>query len=149
MIEFQLRCFSAAMPGQSPLGRPVHGYSWLKLVLVGGLLFSGFFPAAAQIAPGQSDALQTNRMIDTPNLPQKSVATSDDTTSLYFNPAGLGYHALQLGYFYGRNPQNRLDDHMVFLNLLGIAFSTQWRLGNSNDYARRYTVGMGIINTGS
>lgn len=103
--------------------------------------------AYAQTAPVQSDALQTNRMIDTPNLPQKSVATSDDTTSLYFNPAGLGYHALQLGYFYGRNQQNKLDDHMVFLNLLGIAFSTQWRLGDTNDYARRYTVGMGIINT--
>lgn len=103
----------------------------------------------AQVAPAQSDALQTNRMIDTPNLPQKSVATSDDTTSLYFNPAGLGYHALQLGYFYGRNQQNRLDDHMLFLNLLGIAFSTQWRLGDTNDYARRYTLGMGIINTAS
>ncbi|AFM14788.1 signal peptide peptidase SppA [Turneriella parva] len=105
--------------------------------------------AFAQTAPVQSDALQTNRMIDTPNLPQKSVATSDDTTSLYFNPAGLGYHALQLGYFYGRNQQNRLDDHMLFLNLLGIAFSTQWRLGDTNDYARRYTLGMGIINTAS
>ncbi len=103
--------------------------------------------ANAQVAPGQGDVLQTNRMIDTPNLPQKSVATSDDTTSLYFNPAGLGYHALQLGYFYGRNQQNRLDDHMVFLNLLGIAFSTQWRLGDTNEYARRYTLGMGIINT--
>ncbi len=103
----------------------------------------------AQVAPAQSDALQTNRMIDTPNLPQKSAATSDDTTSLYFNPAGLGYHALQLGYFYGRNQQNRLDDHMLFLNLLGIAFSTQWRLGDTNDYARRYTLGMGIINTAS
>lgn len=103
--------------------------------------------AIALVAPAQSDSLQTNRMIDTPNLPQKSVATSEDTTSLYFNPAGLGYHALQLGYFYGRNQQNKLDDHMVFLNLLGIAFSTQWRLGDTNDYARRYTVGMGIINT--
>lgn len=102
---------------------------------------------AQQVAPVANDVLQTNRMIDTPNLPQKSVATSDDTTSLYFNPAGLGYHALQLGYFYGRNPTNKLDDHMVFLNLLGIAFSTQWRLGDTQEYARRYTVGMGIINT--
>lgn len=115
-------------------------------------VFAAFFVSStlfAQVAPVQSDALQTNRMIDTPNLPQKSVATSDDTTSLYFNPAGLGYHALQLGYFYGRNQQNRLDDHMLFLNLLGIAFSTQWRLGDTNDYARRYTLGMGIINTAS
>jgi protease-4 len=103
----------------------------------------------AQVAPAQSDALQTNRMIDTPNLPQKSVATSDDTTSLYFNPAGLGYHALQLGTFTGATSRNRLDDHMLFLNLLGIAFSTQWRLGDTNDYARRYTLGMGIINTAS
>jgi protease IV len=103
---------------------------------------------AQQVAPVQSDALLTNRMIDTPNLPQKSVATSDDTTSLYFNPAGLGYHALQLGYFGGYNPKNSLYDHMVFLNLLGVAFSTQWR-GSSNidDYARRYTLGAGIINT--
>ncbi|HRP68068.1 MAG TPA: signal peptide peptidase SppA [Turneriella sp.] len=106
------------------------------------------FLSAQQVVPVQSDALHTNRMIDTPNLPQKSVATSDDTTSLYFNPAGLGYHALQLGYFYGRNPDNKLDDHMVFLNLLGIAFSTQWRFGDTTqDYARRYTLGMGIINT--
>ena len=104
-------------------------------------------PLLAQVAPVQSDSLQTNRMIDTPNLPQKSVATSEDTTSLYFNPAGLGYHALQLGYFYGRNQQNKLDDHMIFLNLLGIAFSTQWRLGDTDDYARRYSLGMGIINT--
>ncbi|MBS0619101.1 MAG: signal peptide peptidase SppA [Spirochaetes bacterium] len=103
---------------------------------------------AQQVAPVRSDSLLTNRMIDTPNLPQKSVATSDDTTSLYFNPAGLGRHALQLGYFYGRNPQNKLDDHMAFVNLLGIAFSTQWRLNDTtSDYARRYTVGMGIINT--
>ncbi|MBL8033350.1 MAG: signal peptide peptidase SppA [Leptospiraceae bacterium] len=104
-------------------------------------------PLLAQVAPVQSDSLQTNRMIDTPNLPQKSVATSEDTTSLYFNPAGLGYHALQLGYFYGRNQQNKLDDHMIFLNLLGIAFSTQWRLGDTDDYARRYSLGIGIINT--
>ncbi len=149
MIELQLRCAAAASPGLSSVGRPLRGSSWLGVVLVYALLLCGFFPAAAQVAPVQSDALQTNRMIDTPNLPQKSVATSDDSTSLYFNPAGLGYHALQLGYFYGRNPQNRLDDHMVFLNLLGIAFSTQWRLGESNDFARRYTVGMGIINTGA
>lgn len=107
----------------------------------------GFFSLSAQSAPVQRDVLQTDRMIHTPNLPQKSVATSDDSTSLYFNPAGLGYHALQLGYFYGRNQQNRLDDHMVFLNLLGVAFSTQWRFGDTPDYARRYTAGMGIINT--
>lgn len=118
-----------------------------RLLLFCGILVCPAVLAAQQVAPVQSDALQTNRMIDTPNLPQKSVATSDDTTSLYFNPAGLGYHALQLGYFYGRNPQNKLDDHMIFLNLLGIAFSTQWRLGDGNDYARRYTLGMGIINT--
>lgn len=117
------------------------------LVLLAALVCS--VPLAAQIAPGKSDSLQTNRMIDTPNLPQKSVATSDDTTSLYFNPAGLGYHALQLGYFYGRSPQGRLDDHMLFLNLLGIAFSTQWRLGSGDDFARRYTLGLGLINTSS
>lgn len=120
--------------------------------LAGFVLAFLFAMPSAQVvavAPVQSDALQTNRMIDTPNLPQKSVATSDDTTSLYFNPAGLGYHALQLGYFYGRNPHNALDDHMVFLNLLGVAFSTQWRLGSSDDFARRYTVGMGLINTGT
>ncbi|MBN8220529.1 MAG: signal peptide peptidase SppA [Spirochaetes bacterium] len=116
------------------------------LLVTGGLLASTQI-SAQQVAPVQGDALQTNRMIDTPNLPQKSVATSDDTTSLYFNPAGLGYHALQLGYFYGRNQQNKLDDHMVFLNLLGIAFSTQWRLGDTDAYARRYTLGMGLINT--
>lgn len=116
------------------------------LLVTGGLIASAQI-SAQQVAPVQSDALQTNRMIDTPNLPQKSVATSDDTTSLYFNPAGLGYHALQLGYFYGRNQQNKLDDHMVFLNLLGIAFSTQWRLGDTDAYARRYTLGMGLINT--
>lgn len=117
------------------------------------VLFSVLIPAsyalvAQSVAPVQSDALLTNRMIDTPNLPQKSVATSDDTTSLYYNPAGLGYHALQLGYFYGRNQQNKLNDHMVFLNLLGVAFSTQWRFNDGNgDYARRYTLGAGIINT--
>lgn len=115
--------------------------------VISSLLLTPVLLFAQQVAPVQGDALQTNRMIDTPNLPQKSVATSDDTTSLYFNPAGLGYHALQLGYFYGRNQQNKLDDHMIFLNLLGVAFSTQWRLGDTNDYARRYTLGMGLINT--
>jgi protease-4 len=149
MIELPLRCAAAVTPVPHTGLWHVWGGLRLLLLLAGGLFAAGFFPVAAQIAPVQSDALQTNRMIDTPNLPQKSVATSDDTTSLYFNPAGLGYHALQLGYFYGRNPKNQLDDHMVFLNLLGIAFSTQWRLGNGDDYARRYTVGMGIINTGS
>ncbi|MCS6972490.1 MAG: signal peptide peptidase SppA [Leptospiraceae bacterium] len=118
--------------------------------LFGFVLLFGLAPGlGAQTAPVQRDALLTNRMIDTPNLPQRSVATSDDTTSLYFNPAGLAFHALQLGYFYGRNPTDRISDHMVFLNLLGVAFSTQWRLADTNDYARRYNVGMGIVNTGS
>ena len=146
MNELPLQCVARAKRVRLLQG-VVCDPRWLKLFFVGVLFFTKLSPAYAQVAPVQSDALQTNRMIDTPNLPQKSVATSDDTTSLYFNPAGLGYHALQLGYFYGRNQQNRLDDHMVFLNLLGIAFSTQWRLGESNDYARRYTLGMGVINT--
>jgi len=120
----------------------------MKPMRKGLLILLSALPLVAQtVAPVQQDAILTNRMIDTPNLPQKSVATSDDTTSLYFNPAGLGYHALQLGYFYGRNPQNKLNDHMVFANLLGVAFSTQWRFNDASDFARRYTLGFGIINT--
>ena len=44
------------------------------LLVTGGLLASTQI-SAQQVAPVQGDALQTNRMIDTPNLPQKSVAS--------------------------------------------------------------------------
>lgn len=92
-----------------------------------------------------SDTLQTKRMVTQPNLPIDSVATSDDITALYFNPAGLGYHPFQAGYYYGNNPEDKLQDSTLFFNVLGFAFSSQWRLGEDNQYARRLSVGQSFI----
>ncbi|MCS6984949.1 MAG: signal peptide peptidase SppA [Leptospiraceae bacterium] len=93
------------------------------------------------------DTLQAERLIKEPNLPRDSVATSDDITSLYFNPAGLGFHPLQIGYFYGHNEKAQIFDHTLFLNVLGFAFSSQWRIAPLGNFARHYTLGTGILNT--
>ncbi len=97
--------------------------------------------------PVPPDTLQTERMLTQPNLPQESVATSDDITALYFNPAGLGYHPIQVGYFYGHNQNDQLFDHTLFLNIMGFAFSSQWRSAPEGNYARHFSVGTGILNS--
>lgn len=111
------------------------------------LIFSVIATGSLRAQNATDSPLQPDYMIYLPNLPMDSVATSDDITSLYFNPAGLGYHPIQVGYFYGHNPEDSLDDHTLFLNLFGIAFSTQWRNGPDDSWARRYTFGTGLINT--
>ncbi len=82
--------------------------------------------------------------INDPNLPFDSTATADDITSMYFNPAGIGIHPLQIGYFYGENTQDSLVDHVAFINLFGLAFSSQWRYAAAGFNAQRHTVGTGL-----
>jgi len=103
------------------------------------------FSLHAQIADlVPEDTLQAKRMVMQPSLPIDSIATSDDISALYFNPAGLAYHPFQVGYFLGHNPDDSLQDHSIFFNLLGLAFSTQWRLAPEDRYARRITLGQGV-----
>jgi len=90
------------------------------------------------------EILQPQQLIESPNLPYDSISTSDDITSLYFNPAGIGIHPLQIGYFYGHNEKELLKDHVVFMNLFGLAFSTQMRFADEGYYAYRYTAGTGL-----
>ena len=114
------------------------------------VLFSGLCgPLLGQTAEEIADlnTLQTDRLIEEPNLPSDSVATSDDITALYINPAGLGVHPLQIGYFYGHNEPDEIQDHTVFLNLLGIALSGQWRFAPTSLSAQRYTVGTSLGNS--
>lgn len=94
-----------------------------------------------------NDPLATENLLNKPNFPQESVASSDDITALYFNPAGLAFHPLQFGYYYAKDPSANLSDHTVFLNLLGLAFSSQFRRTDKNDYANRYNLGMSLLNT--
>ena len=108
-----------------------------KLLVASLLLITGSLYASL-------DILQASRLITEPNLPLESVATSDDITSLYFNPAGLGVHPLQLGYFYGHNDEDNIQDHTIFLNLLGIAFSSQWRFAPKTLSSRKYTFGTSL-----
>lgn len=88
--------------------------------------------------------LQPDRFIQAPNLPYESVAASDDITALYYNPAGLGMHPLQIGYFYGKNPDFDISDHTMFLNVFGLAFSSMWRFAPENQKATKYSFGTGF-----
>lgn len=120
----------------------------MRFVLAAALLFFnlGLFAQSTQ-EQVDLDTLQADRLITEPNIPFDSVATSDDMSALYINPAGLGVHPLQFGYFYGHNEDNDIQDHTVFLNLLGIAFSGQWRFAPSTLDAQRYTIGTSLGNS--
>ena len=118
----------------------------LKKIVVYSISILGVLLSTGNLA-SQADPLQSNNLLNNPNFPQESVASSDDITGLYFNPAGLGYHPLQVGYYLGRNPEDKLTDHTVFLNLLGFAFSSQFRLTDGDDYANRYTIGTSFLNS--
>lgn len=91
-----------------------------------------------------SSQVNAQNFRDDPNLPFDSTATADDITSMYFNPAGIGVHPLQVGVFYGNNNTDKLQDYLLFLNFFGLAFSTQWRQSSSNFNAQRFTVGSGL-----
>ena len=97
----------------------------------------------------EGEILQPKRFIESPNLPYDSISSSDDITSLYFNPAGLAVHPLQIGYFYGDNREEYLRDNVLFMNFYGLAFSTQWRRAPEKYYATRYTAGTGLGGTSS
>ncbi|RME93165.1 MAG: signal peptide peptidase SppA [Candidatus Hydrogenedentota bacterium] len=107
------------------------------------LIFLAFL-SSLLYAQSATDLLQLDSMVNSPNIPHESVATSDDTTALYYNPAGIGIHPLQFGFFYGNDFIDKLQDYTVLLNAFGIAFSTQWRNGQQGYSARRYTVGLGL-----
>jgi len=97
-------------------------------------------PLLSQSAPNK-DALS---FIQSPNLPYDSSATADDITSMYFNPAGIGLHPLQLGYFHGESKNDQIYDNVVFMNLFNLAFSGQWRITGNGFNAQRYTIGSGF-----
>lgn len=90
------------------------------------------------------DITKANNFIHDPNLPVDSTAAADDITSVYFNPAGIGTHPLQMGVYYGNDKMDGLQDYLVFLNLFGLAFSSQWRQADDGFNAQRFTVGTGI-----
>ena len=117
------------------------GSGWLFV------LFLILFFARVGITNAQSSNLQIDRFLLRPSISIDSVANSDDTTALYVNPAGLSIHPLQAGYFYGRNVDRNIEDHTMFLNLFGIAFSTQWRFAPDSETIRRYTLGTGLGST--
>jgi len=104
------------------------------------------FLITLQIAYAQSinNVSQAENFIYTPNMPFDSTATADDITSIYFNPAGIGIHPLQIGYFYGKNKQENLNDHLLFLSIFGLAFSSQWRYIPDGFNAKKFTAGTGI-----
>jgi len=107
-------------------------------------LFLLLFLSSTQIgAQSAADVTTANNFITDPNLPFDSTATADDITSMYFNPAGIGVHPLQIGAFYGNNAKDKLQDYLVFLNLFGLGLSTQWRQTSAFN-AQRFTVGTGI-----
>ena len=85
-----------------------------------------------------------NDFIHNPNLPIDSTAAADDITSMYFNPAGIGIHPLQIGVYYGNNSSEKINDYLAFLNLFGLAFSSQWRQIDPGFNAQRFTLGTGI-----
>lgn len=104
-------------------------------------LLMGAPPAKGQNA---QQLINAGGFINDPNLPFDSTATADDITSMYFNPAGIGVHPLQIGYFYGENVEDALTDHVMFINLFGLAFSSQWRYAPNNFHAQRHTIGTGL-----
>ncbi|MDH4262712.1 MAG: signal peptide peptidase SppA [Spirochaetia bacterium] len=91
-----------------------------------------------------SEVDNANNFIHNPNLPIDSTAAADDITSMYFNPAGIGIHPLQIGMYYGNNSVEKLQDYLVFLNLFGLAFSSQWRQTDPGFNAQKFTVGTGF-----
>ena len=93
------------------------------------------------------EKVQLERFLQRPSIPIDSIATSDDSTALLLNPAGLSIHPLQAGYFYGHNFTANIQDHTLLLNLFGLAFSTQWRFAPSNGNIRKYTIGTGLGST--
>ncbi len=127
---------------------PFKNKLWIGLL---ALLFLVCVPStfAVDSLEKVEDPLQPDRFITSPNLPYESVATSDDITSLYYNPAGLGMHPLQIGYFYGNNPDFNLSDHTLFLNFFGMAFSTLWRTAPDKERATKYSFGTGFSATRS
>jgi protease IV len=94
-----------------------------------------------------SDPLKIYDWIYKPNLPIDSVASADDITGLIFNPAGLGFHPLQFAYFYGQNESETIDNHSLFINLLGFAFSAQARSGFDSSYANRFSIGSSLFHS--
>lgn len=117
-----------------------HKYYIFSLVLFYFTVFV-FSPLRAQSA---TEVINANGFINHPNVPFDSTATADDITSMYFNPAGIGIHPLQVGYFYGNNPDGGLSDHVAFLNLFNFAFSAQFRDSTAGFHAQKYTIGSGI-----
>lgn len=108
-----------------------------------------FLALFSSLTANSSDPLKIYDWIYKPNLPIDSVASADDITSLNFNPAGLGFHPLQFAYFYGQNESKTIDNHNLFLNLLGFAFSAQARAGFENSYANRFSIGSSLFHSNS
>ncbi|MES0491356.1 MAG: signal peptide peptidase SppA [Leptospirales bacterium] len=116
-----------------------HYLFFIAATIVSIIPFTSSIPV---ITPAQIG--QTNDFLNNPNLPYESAATADDITSMYYNPAGLGSHPLQMGYFYGENLEKKVYDNVLFFNVFGFGFSSQWRETDVNIKLRRYTVGTGF-----
>ena len=112
-------------------------------LFVGKLFFVIIF-AFNSTSSALENNFQIDRLIIRPSIPIDAISNSDDSTALYLNPAGLSLHPLQAGYFYGNNPDKHIEDHIVFLNIFGIGFSTHWRFAPNSESLRRYTVGTGL-----
>ena len=119
----------------------------MKLLYFTVLIFLYPFSFIWSKPSSQESVLQVDRFFVKPNIPIDSIADSDDTTALFLNPAGLSIHPVQAGYFYRNNLTNNIQDHTILLNLFGLAFGSQWRLGPNNEWIRRYTIGSGLGNT--
>jgi len=110
------------------------------------VFLTGFINNASISIYGQTvnELARATDFVHEPAAPMDSAATADDVTSMYFNPAGIGIHPLQIGFYYGNNSQEQYQDYLGFLKFLGLAFSTRLRQEAAGFNAQKFTVGTGF-----